>query len=63
MEEIRKIRLELKMTQEAFAKAINIPYRTYQAWESGVRVPPNYVLRMLRASINLLMDAPNSATK
>lgn len=38
-------------TQSAFAKRYQIPLRTIQNWESGVRTPPEYVLSLLEQRV------------
>lgn len=41
------IRAKVGMTQESFAAWVGIPYRTYQNWENGTRVPPAYVVKLI----------------
>lgn len=38
-------------TQSAFAKRYQIPFRTIQNWESGLRTPPDYVLSLLEQRV------------
>lgn len=45
--EIRTLRSKTGMTQAAFSEAYNIPLRTLQSWESGERVPAEYIVKML----------------
>lgn len=45
--EIRILRSKAGMTQAAFSEAYNIPLRTLQSWESGERVPAEYIVKML----------------
>lgn len=45
--DIREMRIQLGDTQSEFAERYRIPFRTVQNWESGVRKPPEYVLKML----------------
>lgn len=35
------------MTQARFAQEYNVPLRTIENWDSGVRTPPSYVLELL----------------
>lgn len=49
MKEIRKM---TGYTQEQFAKAYGIPYRTIKSWELGDRVPPSYVLNLLEYKVS-----------
>lgn len=38
---LKKIRIELKLTQQAFAEMLSIPIGTYRCWETG-RVLPSF---------------------
>lgn len=44
---IREMRMSLGDTQSEFAARYNIPFRTIQNWEAGVRKPPEYVMSLL----------------
>lgn len=44
---IREMRSSLGNTQGEFAARYNIPFRTIQNWESGVRNPPEYIVTLL----------------
>ncbi|MBR5618382.1 MAG: helix-turn-helix domain-containing protein [Clostridia bacterium] len=48
---IRDMRKQLGDTQSEFAARYNIPFRTVQNWEAGVRTPPEYVTRLLENRI------------
>ena len=48
---IREMRTRLGDTQSEFAARYNIPFRTVQNWEAGVRTPPEYVMRLLESRI------------
>ena len=48
---IRDMRKQLGDTQSEFAERYNIPFRTVQNWETGVRKPPEYILELLKARI------------
>ena len=48
---IRDMRKQLGDTQSEFAKRYNIPFRTVQNWETGMRKPPEYILELLKARI------------
>lgn len=37
--ELRAIRISTYKNQRNFAKAINVPYGTYPAWETGAALP------------------------
>ena len=49
--EIREMRTRLGNTQAEFAARYNIPFRTVQNWETGVRRPPEYILVLLENQI------------
>lgn len=44
---IRLARMSTLLSQRAFAKELNIPYRSIENWESGQRVPPEYVVELI----------------
>ncbi len=44
---IREMRAKLGDTQSEFAARYNIPFRTIQNWETGVRKPPEYIVELL----------------
>jgi len=44
---IREMRTCLGNTQSEFAARYNIPFRTIQNWEAGVRNPPDYIINLL----------------
>ncbi len=44
---IRDMRLRLGDTQSEFAARYNIPFRTVQNWEIGVRKLPQYLISLL----------------
>lgn len=46
---IREMRMRLGDTQSEFSARYNIPFRTIQNWENGVRKPPEYILRLLES--------------
>ena len=45
--DIREMRTRLGDTQSEFAARYNIPFRTGQNWETGLRRPPEYILDLL----------------
>lgn len=49
--DIRELRSKLGYTQNEFALRYNIPFRTVQNWESGMRNPPEYVIKLLEERI------------
>lgn len=48
---IREMRMLLGDTQSEFAARYNIPFRTIQNWETGVRTPPEYMVSLLEGRI------------
>ncbi len=48
---IREMRTHLGDTQSEFAARYNIPFRTIQNWETGVRKPPEYIINLLESRI------------
>ncbi len=48
---IREMRAELGDTQSEFADRYHIPFRTIQNWETGVRKPPEYIVRLLEHQV------------
>lgn len=48
---IRSLRLQLGITQSEFALRYNIPFRTVQNWETGLRNPPQYITELLENRI------------
>lgn len=53
---IKEIRNNLNLTQKEFAKNFQIPLRTLQGWEQGLRNPPTYVIFMIQKIIDLEKD-------
>ena len=48
---IREMRTRLGNTQSEFAARYNIPFRTIQNWEAGVRNPPDYIIDLLEGRV------------
>ena len=48
---IREMRTKLGDTQSEFAARYNIPFRTVQNWETGVRKPPAYIVSLLERQV------------
>jgi putative transcriptional regulator len=44
---VKELRKLTGLSQTAFGEKYDIPMRTIQNWENGVRVPPNYILKLL----------------
>lgn len=47
MTEIAKICETYGLKQTELARRFGIPLRTLQNWHAGVRIPPEYVVRMM----------------
>lgn len=45
--ELKELRMAAGMTMTQFAALYNIPYRTYEKWENGLRTPPVYVIDLI----------------
>lgn len=45
--QIKGLRAKLKLSQAAFARALNIGARTVQSWEQGLRVPDGCAVVLL----------------
>lgn len=58
---IREMRVLLGDTQSDFAARYNIPFRTIQNWEAGVRTPPEYMISLLEDRVRA--DLANRKTK
>ena len=58
---IREMRTLLGDTQSEFAARYDIPFRTVQNWEAGVRTPPEYMISLLEDRIR--SDLTNRKTK
>ena len=48
---VRSLRMAAGLSQRALADKYGIPRRTIENWESGVRTPPDYVVRLLAAAL------------
>lgn len=46
-ESLRAIRAEYRMTQREAYTALEVPRRTYEDWERGLRTPPEYIQRII----------------
>ncbi|MDD2627110.1 MAG: helix-turn-helix transcriptional regulator [Candidatus Methanomethylophilus sp.] len=47
MNEIRAARKRLGLTQKELSEKLDIPKRTIENWEGGVRTPPEWVKRLV----------------
>ena len=46
--ELKKIRKELRLTQEKLAKELNVSKSLVQKWESGERTPDDFIISLIR---------------
>ena len=49
---IKDIRARTGLSQKKFAAKYEIPSRTIEDWETGKRVPPEYVVKLLERAVN-----------
>ena len=45
---VKRLRRQLRLTQEQFAHAIGVTYSTVNHWENGKRAPQPFLLRRLQ---------------
>lgn len=60
--DIREMRTRLGETQSEFAERYHIPFRTIQNWETGVRVPPAYITKLLEDHVRADLVNRRTAT-
>ena len=48
---IKELRALTGLTQAKFSEKYNIPKRTIESWEMGIRIPPEYVIELLEFKI------------
>jgi DNA-binding transcriptional regulator YiaG len=47
-DELMKLRLDSRMSQDVFARVLNVPTKTVQNWEEGTRKPTQAALRLIQ---------------
>jgi putative transcriptional regulator len=47
-EELAKLRIDNRMSQDVFARVLNVPTRSVQSWEDGTRRPSQAALRLIQ---------------
>lgn len=62
MQSIREIRLSTGLSQSKFGKMLNIPQRTLQDWEQGLRKCPDYVAELIAYRVANDPDIPKVNT-
>ena len=50
--DVRALREQLGMSQRAISEMLNIPLRTWENWEGGLRTPPQYVIDLILFRLN-----------
>jgi DNA-binding XRE family transcriptional regulator len=60
---IKETRKQLGLSQRALSEAFNIPLRTIEDWERGVRNPPEWVERLLLDKLNQYKGGARRAAK
>ena len=53
MNDVRSLREKYGLSRQQFCDVFEIPYRTLQSWELGLRVCPVYVFRMMEQLLEL----------
>ena len=54
-EKLKDARKAADLTQQAMAERMEIPKRTIQDWEGGLRIPPAYVQRFVLNELESLI--------
>lgn len=44
---IKELRSAAGMTQKSFSEYFDIPKRNIENWESGIRTPPEYLVKLI----------------
>lgn len=60
--EIKKIRKELRLTQEMFAKKLNVSKSLVQKWESGERIPDEIIISLIKKIHNNTQNNTETST-
>lgn len=55
-EKLKDARKAADLTQQAMAERMEIPKRTIQDWELGLRIPPAYVQRFVMNELQGIVD-------
>lgn len=51
-EDLKNERKLAELTQKEAAQVLDVPLKTLQAWEQGVRTPPAYLRKMILDQLN-----------
>lgn len=55
-EQLHKIRTDAGWSRPKMVERVGIPLRTIEAWESAVRIPPDYVQRLVLDRLQLEIE-------
>jgi putative transcriptional regulator len=64
-EDLKKLRIDNRMSQDVFARVLNVSTRSVQSWEDGTRRPTQAALRLiqvLRGNTSGVLEAIGMAT-
>ena len=56
---VKEIRAKTGLSQAKFAEMYGIPRRSLENWEAGSRVPPDYVIDLLRFKVESDLEKKN----
>lgn len=56
MDELKQARLAAGLSQHGMAELMKIPWRTISSWETGNRVPPEYVKILVIAELKRIAE-------
>lgn len=54
MNKLKALREKTGLNMKTFAESCQIPYRTYQNWETEIRPMPNYIYHLLSMKVTLI---------
>ena len=54
MNELKHLRKQAHLTLAQTAQLLNVPVRTYENWENGLRVPPIYLYEYIIVRLKLV---------
>ena len=57
---LKDARTNAGFTQQTLAAAMEIPMRSIENWEAGVRTPPVYVQRLILNELQRIIDSKSS---
>ena len=63
MSKIKEARERANISQAVMSNLLDIPKRTIEAWETGVRKPPMYVEKLVVAELNRIAESKDIKEK